>query len=208
MKKIITTLIFAASFISSYCQQSNITDFENILNKFRYSLYYELSIVDYDKLRTFKFTDSDSIVIKINKFCRNNKQNIRNYREFKLKQYLNTKITLDDYAPDTSSFNITLNVEFDNLWEEYFNYPLANLLFINPFESAWIQITELSAHYSADSFVVQTKKDQIARPIIQTKKINDNYWEIIIDKYELAYRFEYNIENGAMKIVEVFKRVK
>lgn len=182
--------------------------FEKELNIFRYSLYHTLEGFGREKIMQFKFDASDSIVTKINSFCDKNQTQIDNYRHYLLKKHAGFQVNLSKCVTDSSVVNQKTIYMINELSKkQLIEYSISRLLYINPFSLAQLLMTIIQTRDQLPSKIAVIKmKEQIAQPIIQTKLIDKNDWEILIDKYDYIYRFRYNLQNGQMKIVEVLRR--
>ena len=206
MKIPLLILVITIATINSACQEKEINQhqkFEKEFNVFRYSLYKDLNGLNPEKLRQFDFNDSDSVTIKINTFCKKNKKRIKAYQTYKLNEYLNPTLKLNNYTKDSL---LTTFASSDAL-DIYMQASILELVKINPFEHAGYKLTIfLNQKYPIEEFATIITKDRIAQGLVYTNKLNNNEWEIIMDKYNFAYRFVYDLTTQNMKIIEVLKR--
>ena len=192
----------------TYCVHSQgidpIFQFEKDLNIFRYSLYAELDSLDEEKLRRFDFNDTDSVILRINEFYEQNEARIKQYRRYQLEKYVSFKIDSSVYSSSPYFTSDAVPEEFVN---EFSTHPLAKLVFIHPLlQTQTLRTIIIARELSPTEFANQAMKNQVAQPLIQTKKINENNWEINLDHYDQLFKFKYNPESANISKIEIYKR--
>lgn len=198
--------------LTGYAQKSikteQVRQFEQDLAYFRYNLNKELDKIDIEKIRQVQFDKKDHIVILIDEFYDTHKEEISAYRKFLLSEKSQIQ-----FKTDWKEYTKITNKEFDNqisYVKEHNNLvPLANLMFINPFDHAdFYKNLYLSTQKSMEEIATYSIRKTIAAPIISTKKINSELWEIIDNSYNQVYKYTYNVAKEDIVKFEVYERNK
>jgi hypothetical protein len=182
--------------------------FQRKLNIFRYSLYADLlpqkeRIVE--NMESF-FSDTSSVIYKkLKKFYLDNDIEIKVNQIKELEKYSGTKIEFDNYKIDTS-FNSILS---DTTGFSYFSTVVASYYFVtfNPISYAFSIDNVLLARSKTPSEMGNSALiNNFASPLIKTKKLKNNNWEITIDSYEYIIIHNYNLSDNKIKVTEIYKR--
>lgn len=199
-----TILIFLSLTLQfAYAQEKNkITDFEQKLNVFRFSLNKELDKVSDDKITDFSFNSNDSITIVVDDFLTKNQKEIEAYRTYLLEQYMAyPSVDFDLYTPlETNATEIihSLNTVSNSLFK---------LVNINPINEVDLCKT---LYFSKEKKVSELAKhklrESITSHLIKTRKIDSNQWEIIENSYNMVGKYIYDIKKGKVIDFQLFER--
>ena len=109
-------LLLLAFFIHAQENEKQLK-FEQKLNDFRYSLYEGLDTIENFNTLLYESNGTHPMVKKIRAFIAENKQQVIEYREYKLSKFNRTKIDFNYFTND-STYNKTLNESDDEFWNQ------------------------------------------------------------------------------------------
>jgi len=212
MKKILTfccilTALIANAQSDSECQKNE--EFLLKLNKFRYTLYADL-IPQKDKIINridSLFLDTSSVIFKKSKkFYKDNIADIKAFQKHELEKYLKTNIDFTKFQVDTS-YNAILSDSagwslFSSIMSSYAYLTFSPISYAFSLNNMLIARTKTPSDYGTSSII-----NNFASALIETKTLQNNKWEIIIDNYEYIFVHEYNLSDNKIKITKVFKRL-
>lgn len=220
MKKIILfTLAISMTLCgltSKVLASDKITSFEEKLNQFRFSLNNDLIIGrDGFKMRDgFNFDKKHPALIRVKDFLTDNHKEIIAYQENILGQYVNrsdVRQDLNKYSP--------LNLKLDNFYKEInkklSKAPFYRLLMLDPRQviqrlrydivmTMKVLGTPLSETDNAQFFY--RRKLPLTGALIQTKKLDNNQWEITANDYDFIYILTYDVAQAKIIHLEVLER--
>lgn len=200
-------LFIAVLLLTTYNCFSQQNEFKEKLAKFRFSLNPLFEKYDATKVQAFNFSKSDSITIVIDEFVDKHTLEIRRYQKELLLNYSkngNASFNMNEYTKaDVNRFNQQMNEKDISAL-----YPLSKLLWINPLSeletyrdmylmSKWTNV-EIGAYLS---------KLSICTPLIETKKLDEDHWEIVENTYDIIIKAHYDMNKSKVTNIEVYERL-
>ncbi len=178
--------------------------FEKEFKELRYSLYQYLNNSNSSDLMRFELNPSDSVNIVIDHFFENNINEIQSYQSTVLGSY-ESEITFSEQNYISAEVNFTKFSEY----KKEMNSGIYRLMLMEPLNYATTIITVVeSQKMNATDIALESVKDRIAQPKITTRKIDNENWEIYVDKYYKVYRLTYNISSNEMGLISILKRIE
>ncbi len=188
-----------------YCYGQE-TKFEDRLQAFRFSLNEVLETYDDRVITNLNFNNNDSVILMIDAFVSENKQEIKKYRESILKEYANKSDVLFDIEKYEQADLKNLN-EFLSDYDFSASVPLYQLMSINPLQAVeTYRNMYLSRQKQVSDIVLFNAKRNIASSLIKTQKVGKNKWEIIENSYSIIGKYTYNLNKGSITHFEIFER--
>ena len=211
--KNILTLIFilivalAKAQSDSECQKSE--EFLLKLNKFRYSLYADL-IPQKERILDFSdslFFDSSSVYVKKSRqFYNENMEAVKAYQKYELERYTKTEIDFTKFGTDTT-FNAILSdsagwLLFSSIISSYSYMTFSPITYAFSLNSMLLARIKTPSELGSSALI-----NNLASPMVKTKMLQNDKWEIIIDNYEYIFVHEYNLTDNKIKVTKIFKRL-
>ncbi len=204
MRKILNIILFSIlSIVYCYGQE---TKFEDRLQAFRFSLNEVLETYDDRIITNLNFNSNDSVILMIDEFVSENKQEIKKYRESILKEYANKSDVLFDIEKYEQVDLKDLN-EFLSDSDFSASVPLYQLMSINPLQEVeTYRNMYFSRQKQVSDIVLFNAKRSIASSLIKTQKVGKNKWEIIENSYSIIGKYTYDLNKGSITHFEIFER--
>ena len=212
MKNSLTFILFifvliAKAQTNTECQKNE--DFQLKLQQFRYTLYADLMPQKENisaHMDSF-FTDTSSVVYKKSmKFYKDNYTTIKDFQRYDLNKYTAINIDFSKFVLDTT-FNAIISDSV--IWSFFSTYisSYSNLTF-SPVSYAFTINSLLLSRIKTPSEIGTTSIiNNLASPLVKTKMLQNNKWEITIDNYEYIFVHEYNLSDNKIKVTKVYKRM-
>ncbi len=200
-------VLFTKAQLNSDCKTNE--DFQIRLSKFRYTLYADLmpqkeKIINY--MDSF-FSDTSSVIYKKSKkFYLDNNTDIKKFQKYEIEKYSKIDIDFEKFKNDTS-FNSILS---DTISWSYFSSIISSYCYLtfSPISYAFSLNNMLLARSRTPSEMGSSAIiNSLAGPLVKTKMLQDNKWEIIIDNYEYIFIYEFNLSDNKIKVTKVLKRL-
>jgi len=201
-------VVFVKAQSDSECQKSE--EFLMKLNKFRYSLYADL-IPQKETILNFSdslFFDSSSVYVKKSRqFYNENTDAIKAYQTYELERYSKTDIDFSKFVADTT-FNDILSdsagwLLFSSILSSYSYMTFSPISYAFSLNSMLLARIKTPSELGSSALI-----NNLASPMIKTKMLQNNKWEIIIDNYEYIFVHEYNLSDNKIKVTKILKRLK
>jgi hypothetical protein len=199
--------LFTKAQTNSDCKKNE--DFQIKLNKFRYTLYADL-MPQKEKILNDKdfFSDTSSVIYKkLEKFYHDNSTDIKDFQKYELNKYSTMDIDFKKFKIDPS-FNSTLS-KFNSKSDILAGYYIFSVMSsYNPISYAFSLDNMLLTETKALSDIgISVLINNLASPLVETKMLPNDRWEIIIDNYEYIFIHEFNLLDNKIKVTKVFKRL-
>ncbi|MBN1797770.1 MAG: hypothetical protein JW822_04280 [Spirochaetales bacterium] len=225
MKRFIFYVVLCSFFVCISCVNSQISeanDFEMELREFKYSLHEDIHNLDFYELQKLignGFKDH-SVNRKIKVFYTNHGEHIKAYQRMYLEKYKDTKLDLslikeneeiNSYLEERPLSVTDYLLKIDNTSMDQDEIKdgmiILKLVYIIPFHRAQTVIMQIISSYSAaDDLAAYNIKGLIAWPLIRTRELRNEYWEIVIDDYDWVYFFEFDLKEDVLFIKKVYTR--
>ncbi len=206
IQKTLVALLFLLPFIGK--SQTNYDtkqaeEFRVKLNQFKYSLYPDLIKMNPESINDL-FVHSDTLAILYTKCKQCYTQNAKarlEYQKEELAKHANNMVDMSHFSEDTSvnKYITDFGLNDPRFIFKYLSY--------NPIEIAQnlMQVT-LSQMRSPSEMGVMSIINILTQPLIATKKIDQSNYEIIIDKYQYAFVFNYDLDSQSLSMMKMLKR--
>jgi hypothetical protein len=152
------------------------------------------------------FSDTANLIYrKSHQFFLDNQKDIRACQLYNLQYYTHIDIDLSKCTPD-STFNAIIADSVSWAWfsQAYTSYVFLNY---NPISSVFTCNTLLLSRIKTTTEMGNTAVlNNFTSPMVKTKLLHDEVWEIITDTWQYVFVYEYNLNNNTFRAVKVFKR--
>ena len=204
-------MIFCVSFVVANNREFTHKDavaFQKEISALKYDFYKYLDSLSYDNHRSYPY---DSIINKTEVFLTFNRQRIKAFRVYQLRQ--NT-----DYEIESDNLIKQAGLEIPSTLRKYDyarfslkddNFAHYNLSLIAPIASVTLHHILIKSHlYGSSEMGQYSLKNIIAQPLIKTEHIEGDVWEVFVDEYDRVFRYSYNVLKGVSELLTSYNRVK
>jgi hypothetical protein len=219
-------IFFSAIALLTGCvhnQTAESDSFTEKLIRFRYSLYKDLKGLDSQEINELMKTGYSNHVIgsKCEAFYSENREQIKAYQRSILAGKSGTVLDLHGVVKDQDIDKYLRSgpLSTTELWEKIAEdtdepdadldraYTVMKFITINPIQRVDFIISMLVTHlFSVEWVGTLYMKNTLGSPLISTKELRVDYWEIIIDQYEWVFFFEFDVKEDVLYLKEVGKR--
>ncbi len=200
---LVCSLLFLFTSFTIVTGKKEKTNFEQEFADFKFNLYKYLDNTNSSELMRFELNSNDSVNIVIDKFFDRNIKEIQSYQTHVMESY---EMAID-YS-DEKYISEDVNFSKFSEYKKEMNSGIYRLMLMEPLNFANTIITVVESQtMNATDIAVESVKDRIAQPSVSSRKIDQNNWEIYIDKYYKVYKLTYNISSNEMALIKILKRV-